>query len=312
MERARAGVTRAGALRLARLVLPRPARLLEAPARGRRGGQGLQSAPADGPVLHPPQPPQADHRRRHASASSRACASPTAGGGKKGHEPWRDTGLVRRRPAGGGSRCRLCRELGSRRHEADPEVGAARSPDIDCAGGSGGGAGDQRRARHVSHLPVRPVHRLHGAAQPLAHRRLFRRHHLLCAGAGRGGARRRRRAPPRAGLERRAGPAADGSGGLPLAGRGRASGSSSGTARCCTPRPRWRTGAGPASAPPTSTWRAGRPIGSSTWSSRTRASPKPWRRCIWRISPTRPRSFPARHPPPAGAATCARAAWAQR
>ena len=53
--------------------------------------------------------------------------------------------------------------------------------------------------------------------------------------------------------------------------------SSSGTARWCTQRRRWPTGAGPVSVPRTSTSRAGSATGSSTWVSRTRESPARWR-----------------------------------
>ena len=264
IERARAGVTRARALRLARLVLPRPARFLAAPARGRNRGQGLQSAPADGPVLDPPQPPQADHRRRPHRLRLRPVRLRQLDR-QEGHRALARHGPVRGRPAGGGPRCQLRGELGSRRHEADPEIGAARCRH-DCAGGTRGGAGHQRRARHAPHLPGRPVHRGDRAAQSLAHRRLFRRHHLLCAGARRGGAGRGGRAHPRAGLERRARPCSRWCGRATARWSRPASASTSGTARCSTPRPPWRTGAGPASAPPISTSRAGRPIGSSTWS----------------------------------------------
>ncbi len=66
--------------------------------------------------------------------------------------------------------------------------------------------------------------------------------------------------------------------------------SSSGTARCCTPRPPWPTASGRASARPTSTSRAGCPTTSSTSRSRTRRSRTRWRRSTKRTSATPPRS----------------------
>ena len=60
------------------------------------------------------------------------------------------------------------------------------------------------------------------------------------------------------------------------------SGSSSGTARCSTPRRRSPTATGRGSDRPTSTSPVGSAIGSWTSRSRTAPSPKRWRACTWK------------------------------
>ena len=57
-----------------------------------------------------------------------------------------------------------------------------------------------------------------------------------------------------------------------------ACGFSSGTARCCTPRPPWRTAYGHAWDRPTSIWRAGCPTTNSMWRSRMRPLLRRWLR----------------------------------
>jgi cardiolipin synthase A/B len=62
----------------------------------------------------------------------------------------------------------------------------------------------------------------------------------------------------------------------------RACASSSGTAPCCTRRPRSQTAGGHGWARPISTLRAGSVIASSMSSSRTTRSPSTWKRCTWK------------------------------
>ena len=229
MERARAGVTGPGPVRLARHFLARPAPVLEPPAQSRRGGAGVQSAPADGPVLHPPQPPQGDHHRWHQTASSRACASRIAGRAAEvsshGATP-ASRSKARWWPISTRPLPKAGREPEARSKRAillDPQ-------DIPPAG--------DVSARVICGEPgMFRTYRFDQFVASMAQRNLWLTDAYFVAttsyvqALGRGGARRRRRAPAGARLQRRAGPAADRSGGLSLAGRGRASGCSSGTAR---------------------------------------------------------------------------------
>ena len=171
-------------------------------------------------------------------------------------EPWRDTGVELRGPAVG--------ELVSAFADVWRACGGAALPPAVTAStgagrvrGCGARAGRRRRAQYDRHLPARPDHRRAGAAVPVADRRVLRRNRGLRAGA----------APRLRGTGSTCAcwcPGRATSRSSPLS-RARSTGRcstrgsacSSGTGRCCTPRPPLPTAPGRGSARPTSTSRAG-------------------------------------------------------
>ena len=225
------------------------------------------------------------------SDSFRACASPTTGGARTPRSP-------------GATRAWRSRDRSSPTSTM-PSPRAGRSPGSRCRpmscpdpqaiprGRHRAGPRDLRPARHVPHLPARPVHRRHGPEDPLDHRRLFRRHHLLRAGARGGRAGRGRRAASRAGLERRAGAAADRPGRLPLADRERHPGLRVERLHA----PRQDGGGGRAMVAGRLDQSQPRELGHQLGARRRRGGRRfrgrPWKPCTSRISPARRRSFRA-------------------
>jgi cardiolipin synthase len=95
-------------------------------------------------------------------------------------EPWRDTGIEVRGPAVAALEtafaqvfrraARSCRRRSSRSSTPSPARRRAH-------------ARDRQRAQRRGHVPHGSHRRVDRAAQPVAHRRVLRRHHALCAGA---------------------------------------------------------------------------------------------------------------------------------